>query len=109
VADHGTSRVAEFTRTGRLVTSFGSHGPGPLRHPDGVAVAPDGKIVVSDTGHDRIVTFSPDGTERAAFGTSGSGPGQLDRPQDLAIAPGGEVYVADQGNNRIEKFSASGG
>jgi len=109
VADHGTGRVAEFTASGRQMTSFGGHRPGALRHPDGIAVAPDGNVLVSDTGHDRIVEFSRAGTELTTFGSAGSGHGQLDQPEDLAVTPGGDVYVADQGNNRIEEFSASGG
>ncbi len=73
------------------------------------ANGPDGGVWVSDTGHNRIVEFSPHGAELRAFGSPGSGNGQLDQPQDLAAAPGGDIYVADQANNRIEVFSASGG
>ncbi len=104
VADTGHDRIAEFTASGRLVTSFG----GGLDQPEGIAADAAGHVWVADTGHDRVVEFSPAGHVLAAFGSAGSRPGQLDQPVALAVSPRGDVWVADQGNSRVEEFSAAG-
>jgi phospholipase C len=105
VADQGTSRIEQFSRSGRLVRSFGA---GLLSHPEAVTTGPGGHVWVADTGHDRVVEFSATGARLAAFGTAGDGQGQLKQPRGLAVSAAGEVYVADQRNNRIEEFSAAG-
>ena len=63
---------------------------------------------MADTGHDRVVEFSPAGRQIRTFGSAGSGRGELDQPVALTISPFGDVWVADQGNNRVEDFSAFG-
>ena len=104
VADTGRDQIAEFTPSGRLMTSFG----GGLDQPQAVAVGAAGDVWVADTGHDRVVEFSPTGHVLAGFGSAGSRPGQLDQPVALAVSASGDVWVADQGNSRVEEFSASG-
>jgi phospholipase C len=104
VADTGHDRVAEFTSSGRLVTTISRS----LDQPVGVATDAAGHVWVADTGHDRVVEFSSAGRTLASFGSAGSGPGQLSQPAGLAVTPFGDVWVADQGNNRVEEFSAAG-
>ena len=96
--------VRQFSSSGRYLGSVG----GRLDHPEGVATDAAGHVWVADTGHDRVVEFSPAGHVLAAFGSAGSGNGQLDQPVALALSPSGDVWVADQGNSRVEEFSASG-
>ena len=79
-----------------------------LDQPAGIATDAAGHVWVADTGHDRVVEFSPAGRVLAVFGSPGSGRGQLDQPVALAVTPFGDVWVADQGNSRVEEFSASG-
>ena len=70
----------------------------------------NGRLVVADTGLDRIefYTYEFDGTpsftKTGQFGTHGTGDGQFDTPRDVAIDGTGAIYVADAGNNRIQKF-----
>jgi len=104
VADTGHDRIAEFTPSGRLITTFA----GGLEQPEGIAVDATGHVWVADTGHDRVVEFSAAGRLIRTFGSGGSGRGAFDQPVALAISPFGDVWVADQGNNRVEEFSAFG-
>src|SRR5580704_16492095 len=53
-------------------------GPQTLMQPAGVAADPAGDIWVADTGHDRVVGFSPAGRVQAAFGEN------LDQPAGIA-------------------------
>jgi phospholipase C len=91
--------------------------PGPLAHappfrrvlgrqalagPDGVATDPAGDIWVADTGHDRIVEYSPSGRLVAAFGQN------LDAPAGIATDATGHIWVADTGHGRVVEFSPAG-
>jgi sugar lactone lactonase YvrE len=83
---------------------------------DAVAVGPDGNVYVVDAGRNRVVVYSPDGTELRSWGEQGKGPGQFDFQQldqtvllsGIAVAADGSVYVADEGNFRVQKFDARG-
>ncbi len=87
------------------VTSWEGHG---LDGPIGVAVAPDGSVFVSDTGHNRIVHFTSEGDILRTFGGEGSTPGQLDRPMHIAMDAQGRLYVAEYLNDRIQVFDLEG-
>ncbi|BCB90985.1 peptidyl-alpha-hydroxyglycine alpha-amidating lyase family protein [Phytohabitans suffuscus] len=91
VADgYGNCRVHRFAPDGRLLRSWGEvgTGPGQFHLPHGIAVTPEGLVLVADRENDRIQVFDGDG-------------GHLDswtgvrRPCDLAVAAGGTVYVAE--------------
>ncbi len=73
----------------------------------------NGRLVVADTGLDRIefYTYSlPAGTyaKTGQFGTHGTGNGQFDSPRDVAIDEAGNIYVGDAGNNRVQSFTSTG-
>ena len=65
----------------------------------------DGRLVVADTGLDRIefYTYTLGATPATSsfaktgqFGTHGTGNGQFDSPRDVAIDPGnGDIYVGE--------------
>jgi sugar lactone lactonase YvrE len=76
--------------------------------PRGIAVAADGRVLVSDTGGSRIVVLDPEGKELAAWGEPGSGPQALDGPVGLAVDAEGRVFVADNGNGRMQVFDRGG-
>jgi sugar lactone lactonase YvrE len=76
--------------------------------PRDIALTPDGNLLVTDTGNERVIEYSADGQFIAQFGTrydpkSGQAPGplELQEPVGLAVAPNGDVYLADYWNKRI--------
>lgn len=83
---------------------------GAWAQPYGVDIGPDGTIFVLDAGKDRVVGFSPDGTQVVEFGGTGREDGQLDTLDfgALAIGPDGTVHVVDNGNSRIQSFTPDG-
>jgi GT2 family glycosyltransferase len=125
-ANHRVRMVAQATGLIRTVAGdgepgtggqIGDGGPAVLAHldsPSGVAVAPNGDVYISDTGHHRIrrvdaatgiiSTIAGDGT---AGSTGDEGPGigaRLAAPMGLAVARIGQsvaIYVADSLNGRI--------
>jgi tripartite motif-containing protein 71 len=70
--------------------------------------AENARIVVADTGLDRILFYRLNGTKLGGFGRHGTGRGRFDSPRDVAIDGRGNIYVADAANNRIQKFSSRG-
>lgn len=94
----------------------------------GLAVSPDGTVVASDIGFQRISIFAQSGQFQRAFGkdvslgggtgaeictndckagAAGPGAGELSAPWGVA-AGADEIYVAENGNNRISVFDYQG-
>ena len=89
------------------VDTFG----GPLHaemYPSGLDTAPDGTVVIADTGNNRVARYNPDGTLVWSVGTFGAGTGQFDNPRDVGVDANNNVYVADTRNSRIVKLSPTG-
>ncbi|GBD26194.1 Serine/threonine-protein kinase PknD [bacterium HR30] len=82
--------------------------PGVLSQPRGVAVAPDGSVVVCDFGNNRMQVFRRDLSFVRTFGRQGELPGQFKEPCGVAVGPKGEIYVADTWNGRVQVFDAEG-
>jgi DNA-binding beta-propeller fold protein YncE len=84
---------------------------GPLHaqiYPSGAEVAPNGDLVVADTGNDQVVRFNPSGTQVWRVGTPGAGLGQFSNPRDIGIDSAGNIFVADADNERIVMLDGSG-
>ncbi len=90
--------------------AFGSHGfgSGQFESPFGVAVDATGRIVVADTGNDRVQVFDSHGNPLFTFGGFGTGSGSFFAPERVAIDPAGRIIVADTGNDRVQVFDAQG-
>ncbi len=80
---------------------------GALAFPGKVIVLDDGSLVISDSGHNRVVFAGADAVVESVAGTGLAGANDGDfgsatfrGPQGLA-AMGGTVYVADTGNHTV--------
>jgi len=82
--------------------------------PTGLAADSGGFVYVFDSGTNRVLKLSPEGSLVGEFGSRGTEPGQfnciLDRGTicGLALDPAGNLLVIDKGNFRIQKFSPDG-
>ena len=103
VADTWNGRIQAFTTAGVLRASAGE-----LYGPRGVAVAPDGRVWVSDTGNHRLVSYDGLLQDRRFYGKRGKEPGDFTSPVGIAVSPAGSVVVADAGNQRIQIFGPTG-
>jgi sugar lactone lactonase YvrE len=90
-----------------------------LVDPSGMAVEPDGNLLIADTGRDQVLLRTSSGQLEvfAGTGTAGfSGDGgpatqadlDLDGPVALAVSPTGTVYITDTQNHRVRAVSPSG-
>ena len=89
VADgYGNSRVVHLDLDGRFIRAWGRRGsaPGEFDTPHSVAVAPDGRVLVSDRHNHRIQIFEPDGTYQTEWRHLGA-------TQCLTFGPRGDLWA----------------
>ena len=87
----------------------------PLRFPGGLALLPDGGLLVADTAHHQVVVLEPDlVTERQRIGTGqrglqdGAAP-RFAEPQGVCVLPDGTVLVADTANHVLRTVDLATG
>lgn len=85
---------------GRDGADLGGFGAEELDEPFGICLAPDGSVVVTDSGAHAVLRFSPEGELLARWGSRGLGRGELLRPAGVAVSGAGELYVVDHANHR---------
>lgn len=97
------------TAASKNVCQAGTAGPAEsqMNGPVGIAVAPDGNLLVVDKGNNRFKKYSPTGAYLAIYGSSGTGLAQFKEPTAITVAPDGSTWVADSGNNRIQHWSSN--
>lgn len=76
--------------------------------PDGVAVARNGTVYVSDPGSGRILMLSPGGRLLAQWGTGGTAPGRFWFPASVALDARGQLWVNDMANGRVQTLGTDG-
>jgi DNA-binding beta-propeller fold protein YncE len=89
---YGNARIHRFAPDGVHLLSWGEpgSGPGEFRLPHGIAVGPDGTVVVADRENSRLQFFSPDGQFVEQWT-------DVARPCQVLVDAGGNVYVAELG------------
>ena len=112
----GDAYVSEYTVVDRIqgfragdrtpFACFGRTGDrdGELNRPEGLDVAPDGRVFVADSGNHRIQIFSADGRWLKTYGRAGRGPGEFSYPYDVRLDREGRQYVCEFGGSRIQVF-----
>ncbi len=119
VADTANHRIQHFDASGTWLGGWGTFGDvaagsapgGTFNEPWGIALAPDGKVLVADTWNHRIQVFQPDGTFVRMWGTLGQGasPQELYGPRAITVDERGRVFVVDTGNKRVMVYDEEGG
>ncbi|HYP56012.1 MAG TPA: NHL repeat-containing protein [Solirubrobacterales bacterium] len=123
VADAARGRIQQFNAKGEYLRGFGAKSSVPTNDPWGfveawgVAVAPDGKIWVSDPGAGRVAIFDPSAEPTGppnfvadAVGTPSDPTKKAELVGPLALAPdaSGNVWVVEHGAHRVDAFNSAG-
>lgn len=98
-----------YGSNGALIGAVESAGPGPGQVSGALGLTFDAvdRMLVADTGNNRVDLFSSVGSGLSfltQFGSTGGGDGQFNAPGSVATAPGALAYVADNGNGRIVRL-----
>jgi outer membrane protein assembly factor BamB len=107
------NRVLIVDRAGQILFQYGQagvagSGPNQLNTPVFAAQTPDGDILITDQGNNRILRVSLRGVIRYQYGPA-SGPGALNAPNSAELLPDGHVLIADENNNRVIEVDPSHG
>src|SRR5215216_1069657 len=117
------NRIQKITLDGNITTIAGGvegFGDGVqdqalFNSPCGLAIAPDGNLIIADTANNRIRRLTPTGQAStvAGDGTAGyvDGPAnkaQFNAPIGVAVNARGNIYVADSYNDRIRLITPNG-
>jgi GT2 family glycosyltransferase/DNA-binding beta-propeller fold protein YncE len=107
------------TRTGGFSGDNGPALKAQLDKPDGVAIAPDGDLIVADSHNDRIrrvdrhtgviITIAGSGVNGYDGDDKPAVEAALDTPNAVAAAPNGDIYIADTLNNRVRMIDHATG
>ena len=109
VNDACNHRIGRFTLDGALISWTNPEGvigqqPGQLAYPYGLALLPDGTVLVTEFGNNRVQHLDlRGGTPLGIYGEQGRYEGQLASPWGIAVL-GKTAYVLDSGNNRVTGF-----
>ncbi|MDZ4771217.1 MAG: choice-of-anchor Q domain-containing protein, partial [Chloroflexota bacterium] len=124
-ADYNNHRVRRIAPDGIITTIAGTgilgyNGDGiqattaHLNGPNGVAVAPDGSIIITEALGQRVRRIAADGiiTTIAGTGVAGSSgdeglatAARVNNPNAPIAAPDGTIYFADTGNHRVRAIT----
>lgn len=125
ISDSGNDRIRKVSLNGNITTIVGtgvggfSGDGGPasqarLNSPSGIAIAPDGSLLIADTGNRRIRKVSPDGIIITVAGnglstSTGDGGNALQaslNPGGIAVSLDGSIFITD--SRLIRKISSDG-
>lgn len=68
----------------------------------GVALDPEGRLLVIDPSSSRLHVIAEDGSEVLSFGRAGEGPGEFASPCCPFVGPEGTVWVVSPGLRRVD-------
>ena len=102
ISDWANGRLCKFNKQGKHLSCMGN-----LKLPGFIAISNDDSVIVADVLDGCVYVFSPDGSVRHKFGSSGTGKGQLKKPWGVAT-DGEYILVGDRKNNRIQVFRYNG-
>lgn len=107
-SEHHTVRV--FDAAGEHLFDIGTRGKkeGEFNLPLMVAMGPDRRLYISDTGNFRIQVFDADGNFIKTFGGIGRRPGQFSHPKGIDVDSEGRVFVVDSGFANFQIFDDQG-
>ena len=116
VIDANGSTVSTYAGSGASGSDDGSTTTASFANPDGLALAADGRLFVSDRGGNIIRVINANGSivsTYAGTGAFGSDDGStttasFDNPRGLALAADGRLFVTDDRNRLIRVIDANG-
>jgi sugar lactone lactonase YvrE len=94
------------TVAGGAMEGFGDGSKALFNSPSAIAIAPDGNLIIADTGNNRIrrLTLTGEASTVAGDGTAA----QFNGPIGVAVDARGLIYVADSYNDRIQRITPDG-
>jgi len=120
VLSEGTfTTIRKVDTSGVVSTLYRGEPPfsgGILAGPTGLALTPDGEILISNTGRNQILRLTAEGSLEAVAGSGEDGyvdgprgAAALSLPGSIAVRPDGSLVVADQAESLLRVIASEGG
>lgn len=103
-----SSGVAILSADGSLEGRIDKAGATAFAYPNGVAVRPNGELVVSDTNNSRVVSVEESGTLLWVATSPNAGRRVVGLPRGLSVAQDGSILVADAFLFGLKRFTEKG-
>ena len=103
--------IRKFSPEGKLLAYWHRDkgaGADQWNHPEQLALAPDGNLVVQDFGNHRIMILSPSGRTISTFDATRNVPLKLASTSSVCVDRAENIYVADYQLYRIQEFDPRG-
>lgn len=103
-------RIRKISASGDLLATWGPNNsviPKPL-NPERVSVTPAGELLVADSWHEALLTYTNTGVQRSRATWPVSCAGPVHEVLDLAVAPAGGVFLLEQDNARVLRIDEAG-
>ena len=109
VADMGNYRIQKLTTGGQL-QNYGQYESGQREFykPSSVIVDQRDRLIVSDTGNDRVVILDQAGTWLLTINGNVTGSHAFQYPRGLALDPQGNIHIANYGSDSFKVFTPVG-
>ena len=111
-ASPANTAVAAPSVTAAYSSTIGGPGHATM-YPSGMEIAPNGNVIIADTGNDQVAEYTPGGAKVWRVGSEGTAASsskvQFQQPRDAGVDSSGNVYIADNGNGRVVKLNGANG
>ena len=104
---HACFATTDWHGVSRTIGGRGN-APGQFNFPTGLAVKPDGGLIVTDAMNFRVQVFDDAGEPRLTFGRKGDAAGDFALPRDVAVDAERHVYVLDNQFENVQIFDDQG-
>ena len=107
VAENSFHCITILNQEGEELSSFGTKGtrPGQFTNPRGVAITPDGYILVTDDHRIQKLTFNGQCVKYVGSDEAGYSQGCFYRPTGITVdRESGRIFVADTENHQIQVY-----
>lgn len=102
VADGVNNRILRFNPQGGLDAVITQAGSERLNRPVGIAVGPEDRLWIADTGHHRVLVVGSTGELLERIELPAENGGHAADPTDLTITPDGKrTYIIDNDNHHL--------
>jgi len=106
------NRVVIVNQQGNITWQYGQagvngSGPDQLNVPVFAVQLPNGNILITDQGNNRVIEVNSTKQTVWSYGPA-SGPGALKNPNSAELLTNGDVLIADQNNNRVIEVDQAG-
>ena len=109
IADYASGYIQHFDKNYQHLNTFSDYGelPGETLEAEFMSIYED-KLLLADSGNNRIDVFNLDGDFLYFFDGSTSPAGKMKRPEAAKADSKGNIWVTDLGNNRIQLYDQRG-